>query len=153
MKLTTKGRNAVTAMLDVCLYANNRPVSLAAIHERQGVSVHYLEQLFLKMRRAGLVKSVRGPGGGYQLSRDASSIKIADIIYAVEDNFQITLCGGHVNCRQGSQCIGHGLWCRMEQVLEDFLANLSLYDAVCISKQDSYVVPREKLPIKLNQEY
>ncbi|QRN40740.1 MAG: Rrf2 family transcriptional regulator [Neisseriaceae bacterium] len=129
MKLTTKGRNAVTAMLDLCIHSQNQPVNLNSIHERQDVTVNYLEQIFIKLRRAGLVKSIRGPGGGYVLSRDPSSIKIAEIINAVEDNLKVTRCDGLVNCRDGAKCLGHDLWHSLEKVLDNFLHNYSLYDA------------------------
>lgn len=129
MKLTTKGKNAVTAMLDLCLYSNNLPISLAAINQRQGISVHYLEQLFNKLKKSKLVNSVRGPNGGYLLTRDAKDIKIAEIINAVEDNFQATDCHGLENCRDGKKCIGHNLWSELNELLQNYLSSLSLYDA------------------------
>lgn len=128
MKLTTKGRNAVTAMLDMCINANNQPVNLTSIYTRQGVSVHYLEQIFLKLRKAGLVRSIRGPGGGYVLDRCPSSIKIGEIIKAVEDSLQVTKCTGLANCHNGKTCISHYLWHELEQVLNTFLYHVSLYD-------------------------
>ncbi|MBN3860488.1 Rrf2 family transcriptional regulator [Neisseriaceae bacterium PsAf] len=131
MKLTTKGRNAVTAMLDLCVYSQNQPVNLNSIYERQNITVNYLEQIFIKLRRAGLVKSIRGPGGGYVLSRDPSEIKIAEIINTVEDNLKVTQCDGLENCRDGERCIGHDLWCGLEKLLDDFLYSYSLYDAAC----------------------
>ncbi|PZO91871.1 MAG: hypothetical protein DI620_05010, partial [Haemophilus parainfluenzae] len=103
MKLTTRGRNAVTAMLDLCLHCKEGPVNLASIHERQNVSVHYLEQLFIKLRRAGLVNSIRGPGGGYVLRRDPATISIAEIVEAAEDNLHVTRCRGAADQARGDR--------------------------------------------------
>jgi HTH-type transcriptional regulator iscR len=130
MKLTTRGRNAVTAMLDLCLHCKEGPVNLASIHERQNVSVHYLEQLFIKLRRAGLVNSIRGPGGGYVLRRDPATISIAEIVEAAEDNLHVTRCRGAADCQGGKPCIGHFLWHQMEELLENFLKNFTLYDVL-----------------------
>lgn len=130
MKLTTRGRNAVTAMLDLCLHCEEGPVNLASIHARQNVSVHYLEQLFIKLRRAGLVKSIRGPGGGYILGRNPATIFIAEIVEAAEDDLHVTLCGGAADCHGGKPCIGHFLWHQMEELLENFLKNFTLYDVL-----------------------
>ena len=108
MRLTTKGRFAVTAMIDVDRYQQGGPVSLAGISERQDISVAYLEQLFSKLRRGNLVKSIRGPGGGYVLARDAADITIADIVFAVDEPLDVTRCGGNGNCAKGSiKCVTH----------------------------------------------
>ncbi|TID26204.1 transcriptional regulator, partial [Avibacterium paragallinarum] len=105
MKLTSKGRYAVTAILDIALNAENGPVSLADISERQHISLSYLEQLFAKLRRHGLVKSVRGPGGGYQLGQPSSQISIAMIIAAVNENITVTRCLGQADCKGGKECL------------------------------------------------
>ncbi|MDQ8037733.1 MAG: Fe-S cluster assembly transcriptional regulator IscR [Pedobacter sp.] len=130
MRLTTKGRYAVTAMLDLALHARHDPVSLADISERQSISVSYLEQLFAKLRKNGLVSSVRGPGGGYQLAREGSSIYIAQIIDAVDESVDATRCGGAGDCQQGMTCLTHELWSDLSQQLHNFLAAISLQELV-----------------------
>ena len=130
MRLTTKGRYAVTAMLDLALHAQQDPVSLADISERQSISVSYLEQLFSKLRRGGLVSSVRGPGGGYQLARDGATIFIAQIIDAVDESVDATRCGGKGDCQQGVTCLTHELWSDLSEQLHNFLAGISLQELV-----------------------
>lgn len=130
MRLTTKGRYAVTAMLDLALHAQQDPVSLADISERQSISVSYLEQLFSKLRRGGLVSSVRGPGGGYQLARDGGSIFIAQIIDVVDESVDATRCGGKGDCQQGATCLTHELWSDLSEQLHNFLAGISLQELV-----------------------
>lgn len=130
MRLTTKGRYAVTAMLDLALHAQHEPVSLADISERQSISVSYLEQLFSKLRRGGLVSSVRGPGGGYQLARDGSTIFIAQIIDVVDEKVDATRCGGKGDCQQGATCLTHELWSDLSEQLHNFLAGISLQELV-----------------------
>lgn len=130
MRLTTKGRYAVTAMLDLALHAQHDPVSLADISERQSISVSYLEQLFSKLRRGGLVSSVRGPGGGYQLAREGGTIYIAQIIDAVDESVDATRCGGKGDCQQGVTCLTHDLWSDLSQQLHSFLAGISLQELV-----------------------
>lgn len=130
MRLTTKGRYAVTAMLDLALHARQDPVSLADISERQSISVSYLEQLFAKLRKNGLVSSVRGPGGGYQLAREGSTIFIAQIIDAVDESVDATRCGGNGDCQQGLTCLTHELWSDLSQQLHNFLAGISLQELV-----------------------
>eukprot|EP01026_Neomeris_dumetosa_P058059 TRINITY_DN53810_c0_g1_i2.p2 TRINITY_DN53810_c0_g1~~TRINITY_DN53810_c0_g1_i2.p2 ORF type:complete len:114 (+),score=8.22 TRINITY_DN53810_c0_g1_i2:74-415(+) len=110
MRLTTKGRYAVTAMLDLALHATSGPVSLADISKRQEISLSYLEQLFAKLRQNALVRSVRGPGGGYKLNRDASEVFVAEIIDAVNESIDATSCGGTGDCQQGEVCLTHYLW-------------------------------------------
>ena len=114
MRLTTKGRFAVTAMLDLALHSTKGPVTLAGISARQRISLSYLEQLFGKLRRRELVESVRGPGGGYHLAREASLITVADIIDAVEETIDSTQCGGRENCHDNQRCMTHDLW--VEQI-------------------------------------
>lgn len=130
MRLTTKGRYAVTAMLDLALHARHDPVSLADISERQSISVSYLEQLFAKLRKSGLVSSVRGPGGGYQLARAGNGIFIAEIIDAVDESVDATRCGGAGDCQQGMTCLTHELWSDLSAQLHNFLAGISLQELV-----------------------
>ncbi|HUE93158.1 Fe-S cluster assembly transcriptional regulator IscR [Pseudomonas sp.] len=130
MRLTTKGRYAVTAMLDLALHAQRGPVSLADISERQGISLSYLEQLFAKLRRGNLVSSVRGPGGGYQLSRDMGGIQVAEVIDAVNESVDATRCQGQGDCHAGDTCLTHHLWCDLSQQIHEFLSGISLADLV-----------------------
>lgn len=130
MKLTTKGRYAVTAMLDLALNAESGPVSLAAIAGRQELSVSYLEQLFVKLRRQGLVRSSRGPGGGYSLSKESGAVSVADIIAAVDESVDATSCSGKGNCQEGMTCITHHLWDDLTQQIRMFLGGISLADLV-----------------------
>ncbi|MBM7059977.1 Fe-S cluster assembly transcriptional regulator IscR [Pseudomonas sp. UL073] len=130
MRLTTKGRYAVTAMLDLALHAQGGPVSLADISERQGISLSYLEQLFAKLRRGNLVSSVRGPGGGYQLSRDMRGIQVAQVIDAVNESVDATRCQGMGDCHAGDTCLTHHLWCDLSQQIHEFLSGISLGDLV-----------------------
>ena len=110
MRLTTKGRYAVTAMLDLALHDERGPVTLADIAERQGISLSYLEQLFAQLRRRGLVKSTRGPGGGYRLGQENKHIAVADVITAVDESVDATRCGGRENCQGEERCLTHDLW-------------------------------------------
>lgn len=126
MRLTTKGRFAVTAMLDLALREHNGPVTLAGISERQGISLSYLEQLFGKLRRAELVESVRGPGGGYCLARDAVSISIANIIIAVDEPLDATSCGGQENCHDSHRCMTHDLWTDLNRTIYAYLEAVTL---------------------------
>jgi Rrf2 family iron-sulfur cluster assembly transcriptional regulator len=130
MRLTTKGRYAVTAMLDLALRADKGPVSLAEISGRQGISLSYLEQLFARLRSNDLVSSVRGPGGGYRLSRDASLISVANIVDAVNESVDATSCGGEGDCQQGEKCLTHDLWCLLSDKIHDFLGSISLASLV-----------------------
>ncbi|MCJ8169209.1 Fe-S cluster assembly transcriptional regulator IscR [Atopomonas sediminilitoris] len=130
MRLTTKGRYAVTAMLDLALHAQSGPVSLADISDRQGISLSYLEQLFAKLRRCELVSSVRGPGGGYQLSRESQSIHVAQVIDAVNESVDATRCHGAGTCHPSGTCLTHHLWCDLSQQIHDFLSDISLADLV-----------------------
>jgi len=130
MKLTSKGRYAVTAMLDVAIHAISGPVSLADISERQGISLSYLEQLFSRLRKHGLVNSVRGPGGGYRLGRCSAQIAVADVICAVDESINATKCLSQGNCQGGEQCLTHSLWEDLSVRIEDFLQNISLSELV-----------------------
>ncbi|MGF1722606.1 Fe-S cluster assembly transcriptional regulator IscR [Vibrio kyushuensis] len=126
MRLTSKGRYAVTAMLDVALHSQESPVPLADISERQGISLSYLEQLFSKLRKAGLVASVRGPGGGYRLGEDADQIAIGSVISAVDESVDATKCSGKGNCQGGSRCLTHTLWRDLSARISGFLNNITL---------------------------
>ena len=131
MRLTTKGRFAVTAMIDLGLRQTGGPVTLAAISQRQQLSLSYLEQLFGKLRRNDLVESTRGPGGGYTLSRDASLITVAEIITSVDEPIDATQCEGKQNCLgQGSQCMTHDLWASLNSHMVEFLSSVSLQKLV-----------------------
>lgn len=130
MKLTTKGRYAVTAMLDLALNAGKSPVSLAEIAARQELSLSYLEQLFSKLRRRDLVASARGPGGGYRLGKEASEVSVADIISAVDESFDVTNCGGKSDCSDGQVCLTHHLWNDLTRQINTFLSGISLEDLV-----------------------
>lgn len=126
MRLTTKGRYAVTAMLDLALHANSGPVSLADISKRQEISLSYLEQLFAKLRQNALVRSVRGPGGGYRLNREAHEVFVAEIVDAVNESIDATSCGGKGDCQQGEVCLTHYLWADLSQQIHSFLSGISL---------------------------
>jgi len=130
MKLTTKGRYAVTAMLDLALRYDQGAVTLAEIARRQGISLSYLEQLFAKLRRSGLVDSVRGPGGGYNLAMEPSKISVADIIVAINENIDATRCGGEKNCHGEDTCLTHQLWEDLSKQIYDFLNGISLAELV-----------------------
>lgn len=130
MRLTTKGRYAVTAMLDLALNSQSGPVSLADISQRQEISLSYLEQLFARLRQHNLVVSVRGPGGGYRLQRELSQISVAEIIDAVNESVDATNCGGAGNCQQGEVCLTHYLWSDLSTQIHQFLNGISLADLV-----------------------
>lgn len=130
MKLTSKGRYAVTAVLDIALNADGGPVSLADISERQHISLSYLEQLFAKLRKGGLVKSVRGPGGGYQLGLPSEQISVGMIIAAVNENIHVTKCLGRENCKNGVECLTHELWEDLSLRIESFLNEITLAELV-----------------------
>lgn len=130
MRLTTKGRYAVTAMLDLSVNAGSGPVNLSDISQRQDISLSYLEQLFSKLRKRNLVSSVRGPGGGYHLGREGSEIQVAEIIDAVSESIDSTKCQGQGNCQKGEICLTHHLWEDLSAVIHQFLSNISLADLV-----------------------
>ena len=130
MRLTTKGRFAVTAMMDLAMRQTHGPVTLAAISERQHISLSYLEQLFGRLRRAKLVSSVRGPGGGYNLARPAPNVSVADIIVAVDEPLDATQCQGKENCHDDRRCMTHDLWARLNERMYDYLSSVSLADLV-----------------------
>ena len=146
MRLSTKGRYAVTAMLDIALHEKQGPVTLAEISQCQGISLSYLEQLFSKLKKQGLVKGVRGPGGGYTLAKPPAQISVADIIQSVDEKLDMTKCGGKGNCSNGEKCLTHQLWFDLSCNLYKFLSEIKL---------DQYVNRPEinKLMIKQDAQY
>ncbi len=130
MRLTTKGRYAVTAMLDLAIHYQDGPITLADISQRQGISLSYLEQLFSRLRKKGLVVSTRGPGGGYRLSRDAKEIAVAEVITAIDEKVDATRCGGLSNCQDDRPCLTHELWADLSEQIYDFLNGINLADLV-----------------------
>lgn len=157
MRLTSKGRYAVTAMLDVALHAKVGPVPLADISLRQGISLSYLEQLFARLRKHGLVQSVRGPGGGYQLGLDAADISVSAVISAVDESVDATRCQGKSDCQSGAKCLTHSLWTDLSDRIEDFLTNITLGELVrknevqnVAKRQDSRVVKNPATDIEIS---
>ncbi len=130
MRLTTKGRFAVTAMIDIAMQHGSGPVTLAEISGRRKISLSYLEQLFGKLRRHGLVESVRGPGGGYLLAKDMGAVTVADIILAVDEPIDATLCGGKENCDDDKKCLTHDLWAALNERIFDYLGGVTLRQLV-----------------------
>ena len=126
MRISTKGRYSVTAMLDLAIHDKAGPVTLADISQCQGISLSYLEQLFARLRKRGLVKGVRGPGGGYRLARSAAEINIAEIISAVDETVDVTRCKGEGNCQNGERCLTHELWANLSDRLYEFLSGITL---------------------------
>ena len=136
MRLTTKGRFAVTAMVDLAISGGERPVTLGDISERQKISLSYLEQLFGKLRRKALVSSVRGPGGGYRLTRPTSELSVGEIILAVDEPIDATQCGGKENCRDEQKCITHDLWTDLNRHIFEYLNAVKLSDLVEKQRQN-----------------
>lgn len=130
MQLTTKGRYAVTAMLDLASNDSSRPVTLDMISERQNISLSYLEQLFAKLRKASLVKSIRGPGGGYLLNVNPVDVTLTEIIEAVDENIDLRRCHGAKNCLRGKQCLSHHLWCEVSDQIRGFLSSRNLQQVI-----------------------
>ena len=135
MRLTTKGRFAVTAMIDVAMHGGQGPVTLAAVSARQKISLSYLEQLFGKLRRSGLVDSVRGPGGGYNLAKAPNDVSVADIIIAVDEPLDATQCGGRENCLDDRRCMTHELWASLNEHIFSFLSGVTLAQLVAQQQQ------------------
>lgn len=157
MKLTTKGRYAVTAMLDLAIHHHqdgdkSAPVNLADIAQRQDISLTYLEQLFGKLRKNQLVKSARGPGGGYNLAREASEISIAQVVSAVDENVDATKCGGEQNCHGESQCLTHDLWHELSHQISSFLDGISLGDLVERNQHKLNRVQEQPITFAANQQ-
>ncbi len=151
MRLTTKGRYAVTAMLDLALHAHEGPVSLADISQRQGISLSYLEQLFAKLRRNELVSSVRGPGGGYRLGRDSASIFVAQVVDAVNESLDTTRCNQRGDCQGGDKCLTHHLWCDLSDQIHSFLNGISLSDLMA-KREVQIVAERQKRRMRDEQQ-
>ena len=147
MRLTTKGRFAVTAMIDVAMHGTKTPVTLAGVSQRQKISLSYLEQLFGKLRRHGLVESVRGPGGGYRLARAAESISVADVIVAVDEPIDATKCGGRENCNDdGKRCMTHELWANLNQHIFGYLRSVNLAELVAQQHKTDVTVLQDQRP-------
>jgi len=144
MRLTTKGRFAVTAMIDIALHSTHGPVTLAGVADRQHISLSYLEQLFGKLRRRGLVDSVRGPGGGYSLARDAAKVSVADIILAVDEPIDATSCGGEENCHEDRRCMTHDLWAGLNKHIHQYLAQISLEQLIHARRESGAVVIHDR---------
>ncbi len=130
MKLTSKGRYAVIAMLDIAIKQAEGPITLSMVSERQGISLSYLEQIFAKLKKNGLVLSARGPGGGYRLSRLADDISISDIIGAVNESLDPRKCAGKENCKHGDACLSHDLWHELSKTIANFLTGVSLQQVI-----------------------
>ena len=147
MRLTTKGRFAVTAMIDVAMHGTKTPVTLAGVSQRQKISLSYLEQLFGKLRRHGLVDSVRGPGGGYRLARGPEAISVADVIIAVDEPIDATKCGGRENCKDdGKRCMTHELWANLNQHIFGYLRSVSLAELVAQQQKPDVSVLQDQRP-------
>jgi Rrf2 family iron-sulfur cluster assembly transcriptional regulator len=147
MRLTTKGRFAVTAMIDVAMHGTKGPVTLAGVSERQKISLSYLEQLFGRLRRHGLVESVRGPGGGYHLARSPQAISIADVIIAVDEPIDATQCGGRESCQEdGERCMTHELWTSLNAHIFAFLRGVTLAQLVLQQKKGDVAVLQDHRP-------
>lgn len=151
MRLTTKGRFAVTAMLDLAMRQGNGPVTLAGISERQKISLSYLEQLFGKLRRYGLVESVRGPGGGYYLAKPTEEIAVSEIIQAVDEPMDATQCGGLGNCHDEHACMTHDLWITLNAKIFEYLSSINLAQLVakqCAGKTAPLDIEKVKRPAR-----
>jgi Rrf2 family iron-sulfur cluster assembly transcriptional regulator len=146
MRLTTKGRFAVTAMVDLAMRQTRGPVTLAAISERQHISLSYLEQLFGKLRRRKLVTSVRGPGGGYRLAQPMHGVTVAEIVTAVDEPLDATQCGGKENCKDDKRCMTHDLWANLNKKMHEYLSSVSLGDLVAQQADKPVAVLHDKRP-------
>jgi len=136
MRLTTKGRYAVTAMIDIAIHRSRGPVSVTEVAERQAISGAYLEQLFSKLKRAGLLASVRGPGGGYELARPLADVTVSDIIAAVGEGVDATRCHGAADCHDGATCLTHDLWSALSDHIDQFLSGVTL-DALLAGRENA----------------
>ena len=136
MKLTTKSRYAVTAMLDIASHNTGSPISLPEISHMQNISLSYLEQLFSRLKKSGLVDSIKGPGGGYILSKDANEIVISEVIQAVDEDLETTACNGKSNCHNNHQCISHNLWQDLGTEINNFLSDITLKQVIAKNNSD-----------------
>ena len=150
MRLTTKGRYAVTAMLDLAIHHDDGPVTLADIARRQGISLSYLEQLFALLRKRGLVTSIRGPGGGYRLGREADGIAVVDVIAAVDESVDATRCGGRENCQGEERCLTHDLWQDLSKQIYDFLSAIDLAQLVERQRVREVAARQESQPVEFS---
>jgi len=144
MRLTTKGRYAVTAVLDLALHQDNGPVSLAAISERQGISLSYLEQLFAKLRRNNIVSSTRGPGGGYKLASSVDEVSVSDIILAVDESCKVVDCSDSDGCHGNYQCLTHDLWQELSNEIRSFLDGITLAEIMAQETVSNVKLRQEK---------
>jgi len=152
MKLTTKGRYAIIAMLDLAMYGDALPVPLRDVSNRQNISLSYLEQLFSKLRLSTLVKSIRGPGGGYILDKDASEINLYQIITAVDENIDQTQCGGAMNCNNDKPCLTHFIWLDLNKKINDYMKGITLNDIAISKDVKNIIYKREKIYVASHQE-
>ncbi len=152
MRLTSKGRYAVTAMLDVALHSQQNPVPLADISERQGISLSYLEQLFSKLRKAGLVSSVRGPGGGYRLGVAPHDIAVGMVIAAVDESVDATKCNGKGDCQGGTRCLTHTLWRDLSSRISGFLNNITLGELM-VDNEVLEISDRQDIDLTVNHGF
>ena len=136
MKLTTKSRYAVTAMLDIAYHNKGNPISLPEIADRQNISLSYLEQFFSRLKKSGLVESIKGPGGGYMLSKGADDIVISEVIQAVDEDLETTACNGKSNCHNNHQCISHNLWQDLGTEIKNFLSDITLQQVISKNNSD-----------------
>ena len=148
MKLTTRGRYAVTAMLDLALHEGDGPVALGDISGRQEISLSYLEQLFARLRRSGLVLSTRGPGGGYRLSRAPAGIAVSQVIDAVDENVEYTRCGGQENCQNQQRCLTHDLWASLSEHVRSFLEEVTLASLMQRPGVQAVAARQDEVPIQ-----
>ena len=151
MRLTTKGRYAVTAMLDLAIHHDQGPVTLADIARRQGISLSYLEQLFARLRKCGLVRSSRGPGGGYRLGRAAEDIAVGEVIGAVDESVDATRCRGLENCQGDARCLTHDLWQDLSKQIHDFLGGIDLGQLIERRRVREVAERQDQVPVDVNQ--
>ena len=152
MKLTTKGRYAIIAMLDLAMYGDALPVPLRDVSNRQNISLSYLEQLFSKLRLSTLVKSIRGPGGGYILDKGASEINLYQIIIAVDENIDQTQCGGAMNCNNDKPCLTHFIWTDLNRKINDYMKGITLNDVALRKDVKNIIYRREEIHVSSHQE-
>ena len=152
MKLTTKGRYAIIAMLDIAMYGGVSPVPLRDVSNRQNISLSYLEQLFSKLRLSALVKSIRGPGGGYILNKDAGEINLYQIITAVDENIDQTQCGGAMNCNNDKPCLTHFIWTDLNRKINDYMKGITLNDVALRKDVKNIIYRREEIHVSSHQE-
>ena len=151
MKLTTKGRYAIIAMLDLAMYGGASPVPLRDVSNRQNISLSYLEQLFSKLRLSTLVKSIRGPGGGYILDKGANEINLYQIMTAVDENIDQTQCGGAMNCNNDKPCLTHFIWTDLNSKINDYMKGITLNDVAHRKDVKNIVYKREKIHVSSYQ--